>query len=54
MATSPASPKDYRERAAFCEESAAKAVSPETRDVMLFLAKRWRMLANEEEADDKG
>jgi hypothetical protein len=43
MATSTASPKEYRERAAFCEESAAKAASPQTRDVMLYLAKRWRM-----------
>jgi hypothetical protein len=41
---------ELRERAASCARLAATAVSPETREIMLYLASRWEKLASEEEA----
>ena len=39
-----------RERAEACERLAETATSPETRETMLYLALRWRALADEDEA----
>lgn len=39
-----------RERAEACERLAETATSPETRETMLYLASRWRALADEDEA----
>ena len=41
---------DFRERANSCERLADTAISPETRETMLYLAARWRTLAAEDEA----
>jgi hypothetical protein len=43
------SPADYRERAEACERLSETVLSPEARETMLFLASRWRALAD---ADD--
>jgi hypothetical protein len=43
----------YRDRAAACERLARDAVSPETRETMLYLAMRWRALADEAEAQPR-
>jgi hypothetical protein len=40
----------YRDRAAACERLADDATSPETRETMLYLAMRWRDLADEADA----
>ena len=40
-----------RERAAACERLAATATSPETREIMIYLARRWRSLAQQDEAE---
>jgi hypothetical protein len=53
MATRP-SPQDYRDRAIECERQAEVATGPETREILLYLAKRWRDLAAEDEAKEKG
>jgi hypothetical protein len=42
--------REYRDRAAACERLADDAVSPETRETMLYLAMRWRTLADEADA----
>ena len=39
----------YRDRAAACERLARDTVSPVTRETMLYLAMRWRVLADEAE-----
>jgi len=44
-----ATPADYSARAEECERLAAQAVSPETREIMTYLAHRWRTLAAEGE-----
>jgi hypothetical protein len=46
-------PEEYRERAAECELLAQEAVRAHDREAMLYTAKRWRDLANEEEARRK-
>jgi hypothetical protein len=38
----------YRACAEECEQLAATATRPETRETMIYLAHRWRMLAAEE------
>jgi hypothetical protein len=50
METKPQTPQDYRTRAAACERLAATALSPENREIMRYLAMRWRTLADEDEA----
>jgi hypothetical protein len=37
----------FREKAAECEASAVTATTPETRDIYLDLAKKWRDLARQ-------
>jgi hypothetical protein len=46
----PKTPADYLARAASCERVAESAVSPETREIMLYLARRWRAFADEADA----
>lgn len=48
----PKTPEDYRERAAECERLAEDA-TPTTCETMLYLANRWRALADEDEARSK-
>jgi hypothetical protein len=40
-------PKEYRERAVECKRLATDMVSPTAREIMLFVARRWRALADE-------
>jgi hypothetical protein len=40
---------DYYAHAAECERLAEKAISEETREIMAYLALRWRKLAEQEE-----
>ena len=49
----PKTPQDYIDRATACEALADAATSPETRETMLYLAGRWRALADEEEAKQR-
>jgi len=53
MTPPPKTPQDYRVRAAACERLADLATSSETREIMHYLAVRWRALANEDEAKRK-
>ena len=55
MATkySPRTPQDYHDRANACEQQAEAASNPETREILLYLAKRWRDLATEDEAKEQ-
>ena len=46
----PTSPPECRVRAKACEELAETATNPETRETLLYLAMRWRTLADEDEA----
>ena len=46
----PKTPQDYIDRATACEQAAAAAILPATRETLLYLAARWRALADEEEA----
>ena len=46
-------PQDYRERANACERQAESATHPATREILLYLAKRWRDLAAEDEAKEQ-
>src|SRR5450755_2403116 len=51
VATYPAkAPKTYRERAAECERLASQAHHASSREMMSYLAVRWRALADEDEA----
>jgi hypothetical protein len=50
MVPSPRTPQDYRARADECERLAADAITPSTREIMLYLAARWRSLADADEA----
>ena len=52
--TSPKAPQDYRDRANEREGQADSAAGPETREILLYLAKRWRDLAAEDEAKEQG
>jgi len=38
----------YRERAAECERLAAQSTSPENRELLLYMAMRWRALAGDD------
>jgi hypothetical protein len=49
----PTSPEECRARAKACEELAEAATSPETRETLLYLAMRWRDLADDDEAKDQ-
>jgi hypothetical protein len=40
---------DLRARAAACEELASETVNPFVRETMLYLAMRWRTLADEDD-----
>ena len=51
---SPKTPQDYRDCANECERQADSATNPETREILLYLAKRWRDLAAEDEAKEQG
>jgi hypothetical protein len=42
-------PQDFRDRAAECERLAATATNPEARETMIYVASRWRALAEEDE-----
>jgi hypothetical protein len=42
-------PEAYRERAEACERLANSATSADTREIMRYLAHRWRKLAEEDE-----
>jgi hypothetical protein len=42
-------PEGYRAQASACERLARDALSPDTRDLMLYLAGRWQALADEAE-----
>ena len=53
MTPPPKAPQDYRVRAAACERLADSATSSETREIMHYLAMRWRALADEDEAKRK-
>jgi hypothetical protein len=53
MTPSPRSPQAYRDRAEECDRLADRAIKPETREIMLYLAMRWRALADEDEATEK-
>jgi hypothetical protein len=50
---SPKTPQDYRNRTEACERLAQTAISEETREIMLYLASRWRSLADQAEASKK-
>ena len=47
---SPQTPQNYRDRAAACDELAARATSHDVRMTMLYVASTWRELADAEEA----
>jgi uncharacterized protein YceH (UPF0502 family) len=49
----PQTPKYCRDRAYRCERLAEVAELPETREVLLHLASRWRALAEEDEVRRK-
>jgi hypothetical protein len=53
MTPSARTPQTFRDRAETCERLADQAIKPETRELMLYLAMRWRALADEDEAKDK-
>ena len=46
----PASLQECCARAKACEQLAETATNPETRGMLLYLAKRWRDLADDDEA----
>ena len=46
-------PSYCRARADECERLAAKALSPDTREIMTYLALRWRELAEHDETEKK-
>ena len=49
MAESAETRQKYREAAAACEQQAARMVDPSARATMLFVARRWRELADEDD-----
>ena len=53
MTPAPKTPQDYRIRADACRRLADSATSSETREIMNYLAMRWRALADEDEAKRK-
>lgn len=46
----PQTPEDCRRQAEECEQRAAKMTDPYSRTTMLFVARRWRELADEGDA----
>ena len=46
----PKTPQDYRDRAAECERLAADMWEPRARETLLYVASRWRAMANADEA----
>jgi hypothetical protein len=50
MAKNHSNPQECRDRAASCERLAKTATTPENREIMQYLARRWLALAEEEEA----
>ena len=54
MRPSSSTPQDYRDRANECERQADSATNRETQEILLYLAKRWRDLAAEDEAKENG
>ena len=46
-------PSYCRARADECERLAAKALSPDTREIITYLALRWRELAEHDETEKK-
>jgi hypothetical protein len=53
VSAAPPAPQDLRDRADECERWAASAIRAEDRKALLYLAKRWRALADEDEAMGK-
>ena len=51
MPSTPA--QECRARAKACEELAETATNPTTRETLLYLARRWRDLADADEAKDE-
>ena len=47
----PATPQDFRDRAAECERLAATMQEPAARETLLYVASRWRAIAD---ADERG
>jgi hypothetical protein len=50
----PRTPWDYRDRANECERLADTVTKPETREILFYLAQRWRDLAAEDVAKEQG
>ena len=50
MAEHPSTARECRDRAASCERLARSATPAKNREIMQYLANRWRLLAEEEEA----
>ena len=46
----PETPQELRDRAADCERQAAETTLPRVRETLLYVAARWRELADEDEA----
>lgn len=46
----PKTPQEYRQLADECERLANSMINPAARETMFFVARRWRDLADEEEA----
>jgi hypothetical protein len=42
-------PRIFRERAAECERLAAETKNPHDRETLLYVASRWRAMADEDE-----
>jgi hypothetical protein len=53
MILSPRTPQALRDHADECERLADEAANPATRELMLYLATRWRALADADEAKNK-
>jgi hypothetical protein len=50
LRATPVTPQDFREHADLCKRLATTAVHVENRKIMLDLSKRWRELADADEA----
>lgn len=49
----PTSAEEYRQRAEVCDRLAETARSPHIRETMVYVAARWRALAQEAEARER-
>lgn len=49
----PMSAEEYRQRAEACDRLAETATSPHVRETMVYVASRWRALAEKLEAKDQ-